>query len=100
MELLGALPPVAVRDRLRQSDVFVLPSLSEGFCNAAVEAMACGLPVVMTNCGGVREGVADGVEGFIVPVRDPEAMAAAIERLAKDPALARPDGRRPAAPGP
>jgi colanic acid/amylovoran biosynthesis glycosyltransferase len=87
VKLLGALPPIAVRDRLRQSDVFILPSLSEGFCNAAVEAMACGLPVVMTNCGGVREGVADGVEGFVVPVREPEAMASAIERLVKDPAL-------------
>ena len=84
VELLGALPPIAVRDRLRKSDVFILPSLSEGFCNAAVEAMACGLPVVMTNCGGVREGVTEGLEGFIVPVREPEAMAAAIERLAKD----------------
>jgi colanic acid/amylovoran biosynthesis glycosyltransferase len=87
VEVLGALPPVAVRDRLRQSDVFILPSLSEGFCNAAVEAMACGLPVVMTNCGGVREGVTEGVEGFIVPVREPEAMASAIESLARDPEL-------------
>ncbi|HEY1434709.1 MAG TPA: glycosyltransferase family 4 protein [Thermoanaerobaculia bacterium] len=91
--LLGVLPPIAVRDRLQQSDVFVLPSLSEGFCNAAVEAMACGLPVVMTNCGGVREGVTDGVEGFIVPVRDPDAMAAAIERLAADEALRERMGR-------
>lgn len=85
VDLAGRLAPVAVRDRLRQSDVFVLPSLSEGFCNAAVEAMACGVPVVMTNCGGVREGVTDGVEGFIVPIRDPEAMAKALERLASDP---------------
>lgn len=87
VELAGRLAPVAVRDRLRESDIFVLPSLSEGFCNAAVEAMGCGLPVVMTNCGGVREGVTDGIEGFIVPLRDPGAMAAAIERLAKDPLL-------------
>jgi colanic acid/amylovoran biosynthesis glycosyltransferase len=87
VELVGRLAPVAVRDRLRQSDVFILPSLSEGFCNAAVEAMACGLPVVMTNSGGVLEGVTDGVEGFIVPVRDPSAMADAIGRLAADPGL-------------
>ena len=87
VELAGRLTPVEVRDRLQESDVFVLPSLSEGFCNAAVEAMGCGVPVVMTNCGGVREGVTDGIEGFIVPVRDPEAMAAAVERLARDPSL-------------
>jgi colanic acid/amylovoran biosynthesis glycosyltransferase len=87
VELAGRLTPITVRERLRESDVFLLPSLSEGFCNAAVEAMACGVAVVMTNCGGVREGVTDGVEGFIVPRRDPEAMAEAVERLAKDPAL-------------
>jgi colanic acid/amylovoran biosynthesis glycosyltransferase len=87
VELAGRLTPVAVRDRLREADVFILPSLSEGFCNAAIEAMACGVPVVMSNCGGVREGVTDGIEGFIVPTRDPDAMADAVARLARDPAL-------------
>jgi colanic acid/amylovoran biosynthesis glycosyltransferase len=87
VRLLGRLAPVAVRDELRQSDIFVLPSLAEGFCNAAIEAMGCGLPVVMTNCGGALEGVTDGVEGFIVPIWDPEAMAEGILRLARDPAL-------------
>jgi len=87
VEVAGRLPPVDVRDRLRNSDVFILPSLSEGFCNAAIEAMACGVPVVMTNCGGVREGLTDGVEGFVVPLRDPEAMADAVATLANDPAL-------------
>lgn len=87
VRLLGRLPPIAVRDELRRSDIFVLPSLSEGFCNAAIEAMGCHLPVVMTNCGGAREGVTDGVEGYIVPVWDPEAMADAIIRLARDPEL-------------
>jgi colanic acid/amylovoran biosynthesis glycosyltransferase len=87
VKLAGRLAPVAVRDQLRQSGIFVLPSLSEGFCNAAIEAMACALPVVMTHCGGVLEGVADGVEGFIVPVRDPTAMADAVERLINDEGL-------------
>jgi colanic acid/amylovoran biosynthesis glycosyltransferase len=87
VRLLGRLSPVAVRDELRQSDIFVLPSLAEGFCNAAIEAMGCSLPVVMTNCGGALEGVTDGVEGFIVPIWDPEAMAEGILRLARDPAL-------------
>jgi colanic acid/amylovoran biosynthesis glycosyltransferase len=87
VRLLGRLSPVAVRDELRQSDIFILPSLAEGFCNAAIEAMGCALPVVMTNCGGALEGVTDGVEGFIVPIWDPEAMAEGILRLARDPAL-------------
>lgn len=87
VRLLGRLPPIAVRDALREADIFVLPSLSEGFSNAAVEAMACELPVVMTNCGGVIEGVTDGVEGLVVPVRDPAALALAISKLARDPEL-------------
>ena len=87
VRLLGRLSPIAVRDELRQSDIFILPSLAEGFCNAAIEAMGCSLPVVMTNCGGSLEGVTDGVEGFIVPIWDPEAMAEGILRLARDPAL-------------
>ena len=72
---------------LQQSDVFLLPSLSEGISNAVLEAMACGLPVVTTECGGMREVVTDGVEGFVVPVRDPEAMAGALIRLIESPDL-------------
>jgi colanic acid/amylovoran biosynthesis glycosyltransferase len=87
VRLLGRLSPVAVRDELRHSDIFILPSLAEGFCNAAIEAMGCALPVVMTNCGGALEGVTDGIEGFIVPIWDPDAMAERILRLARDPRL-------------
>ena len=84
---LGRLSPVEVRDELRRSDVFILPSLTEGLSNAGIEAMGCGLPIVLTDCGGARENVADGVEGFIVPLWDPDAMANAIIQLAKDPDL-------------
>ena len=77
----------------QQADAFLLSSLSEGISNAVLEAMACGLPVVTTNCGGMREAVSDGVEGFVVPTRDPEAMAEALHRLATDRALARAMGR-------
>jgi glycosyltransferase involved in cell wall biosynthesis len=87
VRLLGGLRPIAVRDELRRSEVFVLSSLAEGISNAAIEAMSCGLPVVMTDCGGAREAMTDGVEGLIVPVWDPLAMAEAILRLARDPAL-------------
>lgn len=89
VRLLGWLSPEQVRDQLQQSDVFLLSSLSEGISNAALEAMACGLPVVTTDCGGMREAVTDGIEGFVVPVRDPEAMAEALLRLWKDPELRR-----------
>jgi len=74
---------------LQQSDVFLLSSLSEGISNAVLEAMACGLPIVTTECGGMREAVTDGVEGFVVPVRDPTAMAEALIRLIEDPDLRR-----------
>jgi glycosyltransferase involved in cell wall biosynthesis len=84
---LGRLAPMDVRDELRRSDIFILPSLTEGLSNAGIEAMGCGLPVVMTDCGGAREGVTDGVEGFVVPLWDPEAMAEALLKLARDPEL-------------
>ena len=77
------------RDALRRAHVFLLSSVSEGISNAALEAMACGLPVVTTNCGGMREAVTDGVEGFVVPVRDLRTMAEALARLAGDEALRR-----------
>ena len=85
--LHGRLAPLEVRNRLQEADAFLFSSLSEGIANAVLEAMACGLPVVTTDCGGMTEAVTDGVEGLVVPVRDPEAMAGALARLATDPAL-------------
>lgn len=84
VRLRGTLPPMAVREALQQADAFLLASVSEGISNAALEAMACGVPVVTTECGGMREAVTDAVEGFVVPVRDPEAMAGALAKLAFD----------------
>jgi colanic acid/amylovoran biosynthesis glycosyltransferase len=82
--LHGRMTPTNVARMLAASDVFLLASLSEGISNAVIEAMASGLPVVTTDCGGMREAVTDGVEGFLVPPRDPTAMARAIEALSAD----------------
>ena len=78
-----------LREYLSAADVFVLPSRSEGFSNAIIEAMAASLPVVATNVGGNAEAVEEGVSGFIVPSEDVAALSNAILRLLSDPSKAR-----------
>ena len=74
-------------DRLyRAMDLFVLPSHREGFPRSAMEAAACGLPVVATDIRGCRQVVAPGETGLLVPVRDAAALGEAIAELAADPA--------------
>lgn len=87
VHLRGAIEPAQVRAALQSADAFLHPSLTEGLPNAVLEAMACGLPVVATDVGGTREAVREGVDGFLVPPRDPAAAAAAIRALWEDPAL-------------
>jgi len=93
VELRGFVPPDKVLEMLQRSDLFVLSSHEEGISNAALEAMACGLPVVTTNAGGMAEAVRDGIDGFVVPVRDITAMTNRIARLLADPALREQMGR-------
>jgi glycosyltransferase involved in cell wall biosynthesis len=83
-----------VPDLLKAMDIFVLPSYSEGLSLALLEAMAAGLPVIATAVGGTPEVVTDGVTGLLVPPRDPEALAGALERLLADPAGARALGNK------
>lgn len=71
-------------------DVFVMPSIKrEGLARSLIEAMACGVPPIVTDCGGSPELVVDGESGIVVPVRDARALGAAIRRLYRDPALRR-----------
>ena len=69
-------------ESLRSSDIFVLPSLEEGLVRSALEAMACGLPAVLTPNTGSADYVKPGVTGEIVPIRDPRATADAILKCA------------------
>jgi glycosyltransferase involved in cell wall biosynthesis len=70
---------------MKAADGLVLSSVVEGLPVVLVEAAAGGLPAVATDCGGVREIVRDGETGFVVPPRDPAALAAAMSRLAALP---------------
>lgn len=86
--LLGAVSEERVRAGLEQAHVFVLASLAEPLGVAIMEAMALAVPVVATGAGGVPELVRDGVDGLLVPPEAPAALADAVERIARDGALA------------
>ncbi len=82
VRLIGHVPRDVGRELRARHDVFVFPTLSDGFGITQLEAMASGLPVIATpNCGDV---VHDGVNGFIVPVRSGEAIAEALTTLHND----------------
>ena len=72
---------------LGAADIYVLPSLFEGLPRSLLEAMAMRKAVVVTDIGGSREVVRDGVSGFVVPPRDVVSLAGAISRLAGSQAL-------------
>ena len=82
-----------VPDVMRSLDCFVLPSLAEGISNTILEAMACGLPMVVTAVGGNAELVAAGVSGELVPSDDADAMAQAMLGLWRAPARCRSMGQ-------
>lgn len=71
----------------RQASVFVLPSIEDGFSVVCGEAMASGLPVITTENNGAADLIEPGVDGFVVPIRSPEKIAEALERLYRNPQL-------------
>jgi len=85
VELIGAQDRAGVEDAMRWADLFVHPSVSEGFCVAAAEAQAMALPVVASDADGLPENVAHDETGFVVPRRDAIALADRITALARDP---------------
>jgi colanic acid/amylovoran biosynthesis glycosyltransferase len=99
IRFLGDLPSSQARAWFRSSDVFLQHSVNgdngwvEGFGVSIAEASSSGLPVVVTDCGGIPDQVVDGETGLIVPQRNVKAMAAAMRRLAEDAALRERMGR-------
>ena len=84
---ISTLPHAGILDLMAQHDVFVFPSLFEGFGLVLLEAMAAGLPIVSTPNTAAPDLIEDGKEGFIVPIRDAAAIADRLERLRVDPDL-------------
>ena len=78
-----------VAARLADADVFVLPSRSEAFPNAVLEAMAAGLPIVASGVGGILELIENGRTGWLVPAGEPQPLAERISSVMADPILAR-----------
>ncbi|WP_114961220.1 glycosyltransferase family 4 protein [Tritonibacter mobilis] len=77
-----------VRPQLAEAMVYVLPSYREGTPRSVLEAMSMGRAIVTSDAPGCRETIRDGVEGYLVPVGDSQALAAAMERFLRDPELA------------
>lgn len=81
--LIDKVPHEKVFEYQSSADIFLLPSFEEGVANVVLEAMALGTPVISTDCGGMKEVIADGENGLIVPLRSAEAIADAIIRFSK-----------------
>lgn len=87
VEFLGSLPQHELAALMSRSHVLVLPSIEEGLALVQAQALACGCPVICSTHTGGEDLLTDGVEGFIVPIRDPAALTSRMEQLASDPAL-------------
>jgi glycosyltransferase involved in cell wall biosynthesis len=87
VEFLGQVPHSQLAQYFSSSHVLVLPSIEEGLALVQAEAMACGCPVIATTNTGAEDLFTDGKEGFIVPIRDPQALTDRMQQLADSPQL-------------
>lgn len=85
VHLMGKLPFQAVQQKMMEADLLILSSVEEGIANVVLEAMQLRTLVLSTDCGGMGEVIEEGVNGFLVPIRNPEAMAAAVQKIRQLP---------------
>jgi glycosyltransferase involved in cell wall biosynthesis len=83
--VLGHVPQSELKTLMSRSHVMVLPSVEEGLALVVAQAMACGCPVIATTNTGAEDILADGAEGFIVPIRDVDALAERLQHMADNP---------------
>ena len=76
--LTGQIPPLEVKNEMEWADIYIQPSIQEGFCNAVLEAQAMGLLCIVTDADGLSENVLDGETGWVVPKRSPEKITEKI----------------------
>lgn len=87
LQSIGPVPFDDMPDRYREMDILLMPTVREGFGLSVAEAMACGLPVVASDCSSLPELIDHGKGGFLCPVGDVEAFAEKINLLAENPDL-------------
>ncbi len=87
VELLGNVPSEHIPEIMREHDVFVLPSLSEGLSVSVLEAMASGLPVIVAAVGGLPEIIKNSQNGYLIDPRDILGLSEVMMQLLRDPAL-------------
>jgi glycosyltransferase involved in cell wall biosynthesis len=89
VEFAGSVPQHQLPTIMSSSHVLVLPSIEDGFGMVMTQALACGCPVIGTNNTGASDTLTDGVEGYIVPIRDADTLADRLQRLANGRELQR-----------
>ena len=87
VQFLGRIPREETVSYYQEASLFVLPSLNEGMSNAMLEALASGLPILATETGGTEELVENGINGFVIKMKDSKDLAEKIEMILKDEVL-------------
>jgi len=82
ISFMRLMPHAALKEYMHAADILLLPSIEEGIANVVLEAMAYGTIVIATNCGGMSEAITDGENGFLVPIRNSEAIAEKLIEVA------------------